>query len=693
MSASLANRAGELLRQQFSGHDLPALDELQCVLRELETRQQELEQENDGLRATVRRLEAYRDRYIDLYDFAPSGYVTLDQDGYVQEINLAGASMLSAERDALIGYRFEDYVVAEDRDAFLDHVRQCAHQRRDVTTELRLASKTGRTITAQLHSIPIEGSSNETLCKTAITDLTERRRAEEELEQERNLLRTLVDNLPDCVYIKDEQSRFVVANQATAQIMGVATPDELLGKTDFDFYASQVAAEYRADEEEILRSGKPLLSKHEPHVYHGQKRTILTTKVPLKDRQGKAIGLVGISRDITEREQDEQSSRRAQYEAKKASQEQRWFLTHVGHDLRTPLSAILGAVELSLERATDPTVSDLLKMAKESADLLLARLNDVLDCARIQLGKMGLLPAPISLHRMLDQLCQALRSRATQKGLSFSCTIAPEVPDAVLCDQTRLRQILLNLAENGMIFTERGEVALGVRVESQRAEEVCLEFAVRDTGIGIPHRDLKRIFKPFAEADAASPRRLGGTGLGLTICQSLVTLMGGRIWVESEPGKGSTFYFTARLPKTKEPPAEPQSGPEVAAPTGSLRVLLVEDSLANQRLAAFILTGRGHAVEVAGSGRQAIRMAQENLYDVILMDISLPGMDGLQTTAAIRARENAGRRVAIIAMTGYASPGDREQCLHAGMDGYLAKPFDAREMIALVETLAARKTA
>lgn len=389
-------------------------------------------------------------------------------------------------------------------------------------------------------------------------------------------------------------------------------------------------------------------------------------------------------------DQAEQSLRQAGYEAHKADQAKNWLLTHVGHDLRTPMNAILGMVDLALEKNTDRAVHELLQTAKESAEVLLARLSDLLDYARIQMGKMELLAAPFSLRRVLNQTTRALTVRASHKGIALSCAIPPEVPDALVGDEVRLGQVLLNLAGNGVTFTEQGEVAISVRVESQSAQEVCLEFVVRDTGIGIPHSDLDRIFKPFREADAATPRRFGGTGLGLTICAALVAGMRGRIWVQSEPGKGSSFFFTVRLPLAKGLPAEAPTAPEISASAVSLRVLLVEDDPANQKLVTLLLSQRGHTVEIAQTGRQAIRMAQENDYDAILMDLSMPGMDGLQTTAAIRAREKGRKRVPIIAVTAYAMRGDREECLEAGMDAYVSKPIDSREMIAVVEGVASK---
>jgi len=219
-----------------------------------------------------------------------------------------------------------------------------------------------------------------------------------------------------------------------------------------------------------------------------------------------------------------------------------------------------------------------------------------------------------------------------------------------------------------------------------------LEFAVEDTGIGIPRAELKRVFQPFAQADPSTTRRFGGTGLGLTISSHLVEAMGGRIRVESQPGQGSTFYFTARFPLADEVPAErhaPRVLPKAASP---LRILLVEDNQANQKLASFVLQERGHSVDIAADGREGLRQAEQNRYDVILMDVQMPGMDGLEATQAIRARERGGSRVPIIAMTAHAVKGDRERCLAAGMDGYLSKPIVAQEMIALLESLGSGET-
>jgi CheY-like chemotaxis protein/anti-sigma regulatory factor (Ser/Thr protein kinase) len=296
--------------------------------------------------------------------------------------------------------------------------------------------------------------------------------------------------------------------------------------------------------------------------------------------------------------------------------------------------------------------------------------------------------APFSLRRMMDQMSRVLAMRASEKGLCFYCRMPEETPDVVRGDRTRLQQVLLNLAGNAIKFTERGEVEVSLHALVQDGDS-SVTFTVRDTGIGIAPAAQERLFQRFAQADATMARRFGGTGLGLAICKNLVELMGGRISIQSEVGKGSTFQFTVKLPLSSETPLDFESpAPFAATAAAHLRVLLVEDNPANQKLARYILQDRGHHVDIAVDGQEALHMSGQNHYDVILMDVQMPNMNGLDSTAAIRARENGNHRVPIIAMTAHAMEGDRGHCLTAGMDGYLSKPVSAHELIGLVESLA-----
>jgi PAS domain S-box-containing protein len=538
-----------------------------------------------------------------------------------------------------------------------------------------------------------------------VWDITERKRTEQELgESERRErqraeeLAVLFEAVPMPVFIaRDPDCLHLTGNRLADEILRIPHGNELSLSAPAEakpshFRTLKDGRELRLDELPAQRAARGVHVKDFEFTLafdDGMVRHVLGYGTPLLDDQGRPRGAVAGLIDITERKRAEEELKQAKEAAEAATEAKSQFLANMSHELRTPMNAILGMIDVALPKAMDPIVQDCLQTARGSADLLLALLNDLLDSAKIESRKLELESTPFSLRRMLDQITRVLSVRASEKGLVFCCRMPNETPDALTGDRMRLQQILLNLAGNAIKFTERGDVEISLRALSQNGE-ACLEFAVRDTGIGIPPSGLERLFQPFNQADASMARRFGGTGLGLSISKSLVELMGGRIWVESEVGQGSTFRFTVHLPLAKELPADFEV--PVALPTmacAPLCILLVEDNPANQKLANYILEDRGHLVEIAGDGEEAVWLTEQNRYDVILMDVQMPGMSGLEATAAIRNREADGRRTPIIAMTAHAMKGDREQCLAAGMDAYLSKPIDGHEMIALVETFAA----
>jgi PAS domain S-box-containing protein len=652
-----------------------------------------------------------------------------------------------------------------------------------------------------------------------------RRRVREATE----VIRTTLESTADGILVADSRSKIVACNRKLGEMWGI--PSEVLRTGYSERVVDSVVSQLKDPEQFLSRMKRdfvnsPVISDDvvefkDDRVFerHSEPQILL----------GKSIGRVWSFHDITERRESERKLRTAKEAAESASLAKSTFLATMSHEIRTPMNGILGMTELVLDTDLTTEQRDSLGLVRLSAESLLSIINDVLDFSKIEAGKLEIEAIAFDLRESLGETMKSLGIRAHQKGLELIYDVRPDVPEALLGDPGRIRQVLVNLVGNAIKFTETGEVFISVEEESHDDVLTCLHFMVQDTGIGISADKQGEIFEPFSQADGSMTRKYGGTGLGLTICTRLVTLMGGRIWVDSQPGRGSTFHFTLCLPVQEKPvldspslhpaqlldlrtlivddnytnrkvltgmlarwgmkPTAAEGGEaalralEVAKSTGQpfrlilldghmpemdgftlaerikkdpdlvgatimmltsaghlgdaarcrelgisaylvkpirqvellqgicnvlnlatqtkaplvtrhtlrevgsrSRVLLVEDNVVNQTLAVRLLEKRGYIVSVAGNGRQALATLKMKEFDVVLMDVQMPEMDGFEATAAIREREQStGKHIPIIAMTAHALKSDEDRCLSAGMDAYLSKPIRTNELFAAIE--------
>ncbi len=524
-----------------------------------------------------------------------------------------------------------------------------------------------------------------------VNDITKQKMAERRIKESENKIRVILDNSAAAITLIDEQERIVSWNNYTIQ---------LLGKTKKDLYLKHVSMLYPEEEWLKIRAAniRQTGSKHhlETKVVRKDGKIIdvdLSINV-LKDSNNKIIGSVGIMQDITEQKRVKEALLQAKLVAEEANNSKSLFLANMSHEVRTPMSTVLGMIDLTLDTDLNEEQRENLKTAKDAAENLLGLLNDILDLSRVESGKMRLETIEFNLPNVIKSICKALSVLAQNKNLELKLNIDHNVPELLLGDPVRIRQILVNLINNAIKFTHKGYIETKVKAASVSEKNCELIFSVTDTGIGIPEDKHDLIFEVFTQADDSTTRRYGGTGLGLAICKRLVEMMGGHIWVKSKEGEGSTFSFTCSF-KIAEKKAVRVTTPEDQQAleagqklTEELFILLAEDNLVNQKITVKLLEKRGWKVETVENGKDVLDRIGQKSYDVILMDTHMPILDGLETTKIIREDEKkTGQHIPIIALTARVMEEDRQRCLKSGMDEYLPKPIDRKKMYEVIENI------
>jgi PAS domain S-box-containing protein len=648
-----------------------------------------------------------------------------------------------------------------------------------------------------------------------IGQFIKRKQAEEEVLEKRSLLNSLMDTIPDSIYFKDAESRFLRINKGLADRLGLDDPAQAVGKTDFDYFSLEHARQAREDEQSILTTGQTLVGKVEAETWgDGRVTWVSTTKLPLRDEQGRVIGTFGVSRDVTaakvaeealrqgeerfrslveatvaivwttpasgefETEQpgwsaftgqtfeqlrgwgwldavhlDDRSNtakvwlsavaarsvyqvehrlrrhdgeyrhmlvraipllakggkirewvgvhtdidaekkaeaamRDAKEAAESATRTKSEFLANMSHEIRTPLNGIIGMTGLALDTELTPEQREYLGMVKVSADHLLTVINDILDFSKIEAGKLEFECVDFNLRDTLEDTVATLATRAHDKGLELAAHVAPDVPDDLAGDPHRLRQVVVNLIGNAIKFTERGEVVVSVEVRSRADDRVCLHLAVRDTGIGIAPDQQSKLFKAFSQGDTSTTRKYGGTGLGLAISARLVQMLGGEIWLESEPGRGSTFHFTVPFGVARGPVERPVRGEPTRV--HGLSVLVVDDNATNRRILEEMLTRWGMKPTVVEGGQQALAnleqaRARGEPFALVLLDAMMPEMDGF--ALAERIGETGSSTAPTLMMLSSANRGqDAARCRELGVSAFLTKPVKQSTLLDAIMT-------
>ncbi len=530
----------------------------------------------------------------------------------------------------------------------------------------------------------------ESTIKSLRNEMDERELAQRKLKESEEKYRGVAESSSDLIFILERKTgKILEVNKSVCDVLGYSE-SEIIGTVSGDRVVSEQRETFKRELQKLQSEGK-FYGEFDVRKKDG---TVITL-----DGRGRTFeGYVyAVGRDITDYKQAMAKLEEAKKDAEVANRSKSEFLANMSHEIRTPMNGVIGMAGLLNDTELTDDQRECLDMLKASADNMMLIINEILDISKIESGKLDFECIDFNLLNSLAETFKTIAVSAHEKGIEQTYSVSPEVPAIILGDPGRLRQVLINIAGNAVKFTESGNVALSVDVEAWAEDRVVLHFAMSDTGIGIHEDKKEHIFDTFTQEDSSTTRKYGGTGLGLSICTRLVKMMEGNIWVESEVGKGSTFHFTAAFGTIEQGLSEEAVSPEYenlenrsnSNDRHKFHILVAEDNFINQKVAHSILEKEGHTVEVVNDGEEAIKCLEKQHFDIVLMDVQMPKMDGIEATQEIRnSKENTfNPEIPIIAVTAHAFKEDKDRCMKAGMNSCVTKPFNREELFEEIEKL------
>jgi PAS domain S-box-containing protein len=640
----------------------------------VEERTSDLSEEIKLSNEIANRLKESEEKWRTLVTTIPEYIGLVDCEGKFLYLNHYSEGFSEKET---IGKSHLDFIPNEWKEFYRQKFEKCISTQKNQIFEYTAFGDNKTLRTYETCLVPIVKQGKVSNVMAIARDITERKKAEDAIIHERRMLRTLIDNLPNQIYVKDFDCRKVIANKADVNTIGFKEEAEVLGKTDIELFPGQTGQRGYADDKRVINSGKAIVEHEDDFVdSKGVRRWLLTTKIPLKDMDGGITGLVGIGHDITERKRVEEELIKAKDKAEESDRLKTAFLHNISHEIRTPMNAIVGFSALLGEPDIDPqTQKAYVEVIMQSSNHLLSIISDIVDISNIEANLVKTIKSAINVNLTLKSICNQFLPKAEEKKIKLECEYELSGSDAlIITDSTKLNQILSNLVNNALKFTDKGSIKLLYKLK-----ENFLEFSVSDTGIGIPPDYHERIFNHFYQVQNTISRMYEGTGLGLAISKAYVELLGGKIWLTSEPGKGTSFFFT--IPYKKQVMENLVVNEKGVAESfvfpGRKTILVAEDIDSNFTLIRYFLSGSNSEIIRAVNGKEAVEKCfSDNCIDLILMDIKMPLMDGYTAAKLIREKNSS---IPIIAQTAYAD--DSEKAVECGCSGFISKPFDKKGLL------------